>query len=591
MGNSVDRRLAAILVADVVGSTRLMEADESGTLTALAGLRAGIVEPLVKQHGGRIVKLMGDGLLVEFGSAVSAATCAVAIQDQTGKANLPLPAERQIVLRIGVHLGDVVDDGTDILGDGVNLAAHIQGLAEPGSVCVTSGVHDAIRGKLLVPVEDMGERHVKGSARPIRLFKLTATQTAVPAPRLKLKVGEKPSVALIPFTNASGDPEQNYFADGLSEEATAELSRFRNLLVIAHQSALAFKGRADDLRDVSRKLGARYLVVGSVRKTGRHVRVLAQLVDGETGIQLWADRFQRDAAEIQLIQDELIRTIVSTVGDRVEVATKEKARRLDENELRAFDLFFRAAAAEDANTRTDYAKAADYLRMAIEADPGMAQAHHHLSLVRYIQWMAFWADDRERAFDEAEISSKRALALDGSNSGIRAHHGILLSYRGEYEQGEHQLTRAIDLNPNDSKAHSLYAFFLTASGRAEDAFKSFHIAKQLNPLQPGWTNWLMGISYFTARRYREAIASFSEIALPMNEVRGWLAAAYALDGDRGRAARQLRLFLDQARTEMINPPPETMSAWHPYWRGAIPYRDQADFDHLIDGLRKAGMND
>lgn len=402
---------------------------------------------------------------------------------------------------------------------------------------------------------------------------------------------EKPSIAVLPFSNMSGDPEQDYFADGVCEEITTELSRFRNLHVIARQSSRAFKGISDDLRNVCRKLGVRYLVDGSARMVGRDVRIHAQLIDGETGGYIWADKFHRDASEIYVVQDELVRTIASTVGERVEAVAKERVRRLDDNELRAHDFYIRAAAAEDGNTRADYERAASYLQRAIEVDPMMAQAHHHLSLVRYIQYMAFWVADRDVTFSEAEAASKRALSIDARNSGIHAHHGILLSYRGEYDQAEHHLMRALDLNPNDSKAHALYGFFLTATGQLEEAFQAFERAMRLNPFQPSWTNWLMGIGHFTARRYRDAIMTLSAIALPMNEVRGWLAAAYAQAGDQDRAAAQLRSFLDQARIEMASPLPEALSAWQPFWRSAIPYRDPANFEHIMEGLRKAGMAD
>jgi tetratricopeptide (TPR) repeat protein len=328
-----------------------------------------------------------------------------------------------------------------------------------------------------------------------------------------------------------------------------------------------------------------------VRKVDRQIRILAQLIDAENGNHVWADKFHRDASEIHLVQDELVRTIVSTIGGRVEVANKERSRSLNENELRAYDFYLRATAAEDGNTRADYEKALDLLSRAIEADPGMAQAYHHFSLVRYIQWLAFWVDDREVAFEEALALSTRAVALDPSSSGIQAHHGLLLSNRGDYEQAEHHLTRALDLNPNDSKAHALYGFFQTAAGRPAEALRSFDLAMRLNPLQPNWINWLRGTAYFTARRYRDAIISLSAIPLPMNEVRGWLAAAHAQDGDQARASSYLRLFLDQAKAEMVNPPPEKLSAWHPYWQGAIPYQSPADFEHLLDGLRKAGLRD
>lgn len=402
---------------------------------------------------------------------------------------------------------------------------------------------------------------------------------------------DRPSVVVLPFANMSSDPEQEFFVDGMVDDIITALSRFKSLFVIARNSAFAFKNRSDDPREVGRKLSVRYILEGSARRTSDRLRLTAQLIDAESGAHVWADRYDRELIDLLEVQDDLVRTVVSTVVGRIEVVGKQKVRRLSEGELRAYDLYLRAAAAQDRNTRQDYRQAREWLRQAIAEDPMLAQAHHHLSLVAFIDWMAHWTEDREAMFAEAVGSARQSLLLDDSNSSAQAHFGMLRMYGGEYDEAGHHFARSFELNPNDAKARALHGFYLTAVGRPDEAIAAFDHAARLDPFQPSWTNWLRGIAHFTARRYRDAIVTLKAIPAPMNEVQGWLAASYAYAGDIQQARIMLETFLAGARSEMASPPPPSIAAWQAFWRGAIPYRDKEDTAHLHEGLRRAGMAD
>jgi adenylate cyclase len=586
----VKRRLAAILAADVVGFSRLMGEDEAGTLARLKSLRKELVQPKIAEGRGRIVKLMGDGLLAEFASVVEAVRCAVDIQQDMAGREPDLPDERRIRLRIGVNLGDIIVEGSDIYGDGVNVAARLEGLAEPGGICISGKVYEEVRGKLDLVFDDLGDQTVKNITRPVRAYHVRfdgpgrAGDSPLPLP-------DKPSIAVLPFTNMSGDAEQEYFSDGITEDIITELSRFRSLFVTARNSSFQYKGRSPKVQDVGRQLGVAYIVEGSVRKAANRVRVTAQLVEAATGNHLWAERYDRELDDIFAVQDDVVATIVSTVGGRVDVAGKVHAARMSDASLRAYDLYLRAAAAQDRNTKASYQQAEQYLERAIELDPGLARAYHHLSLVRFFNWMAHWVEDRETAFANAFSAARKAVALDDTDSGSHAHLGMLHLYRREFDAAERHCRKAISLNPNDFRSLGIYGLYLTAIGQPGKAVEQFDQATRLNPLEPDWFNWLRGIAYFTAGRYEEAISDLKSIETPVNEVRGWLAASYAHAGRADSARASLEEFLRTAKDDMAVFPGRELVAWETYWHAAIEYRDQMDFDRLFDGLRKAGMSE
>ena len=399
---------------------------------------------------------------------------------------------------------------------------------------------------------------------------------------------DKPSIAVLPFLNMSGDATQAYFSDGITNDIITELSRFRSMFVIARHSSFAFRDQAVSVQRIGRELGVHYVVAGSVSRVGDRVRVSAELVDAQTGHHLWADLYDRLLAEILAVQDELVRTIVSTLDRRIDVAGKLRTAVMSESSMRAYDLYLRAAAAQDRNTKGDYRHAQECLERAIGLDPDLAQAHHHLSLVKFFLWMERWVTDLDKVFAEAFEAAKEALARDATDSMVHAHLGMLHMYRTEFDQGTLRFAEALRLNPNDSRALGLYGLFLAAVGRAEEGIAQFEQAERLNPLRPGWLNRLKGIAYFSAARYSDAIAAFRTNEAPINQERGWLAASYAQAGRLDEARAHLESFLCVAEKEMAVPPGRTVGAWRSCWR-PIEYQSHRDFDRLFDGLRKAGL--
>ncbi|MEE9589593.1 MAG: adenylate/guanylate cyclase domain-containing protein, partial [Hyphomicrobiaceae bacterium] len=341
---NVTRKLAAILAADVVGYSRLMGEDEAGTLAALKAHREELVEPKIAEHNGRVVKLMGDGLLAEFGSVVSAVQCAVEIQRAMAERNTDLPEGRRIDFRVGINLGDVIVEGEDIYGDGVNIAARLEGLAEPGGICVARNVFDQVKGKVDTAFEDLGERKIKNIAEPLRVYSVRPDNSDRPARAMEdaLALPQRPSIAVLPFENMSADPEQEFFADGITEDIITELSKFRSLFVIARNSSFAFKGQPTDAKEVSAKLGVRYVVEGGVRRAGNRVRVTAQLIDAVDDKHIWAERYDRDLEDIFAVQDEVTRAIVSTIEPQLGSTERQRARRKPTESLDAWECYQRS---------------------------------------------------------------------------------------------------------------------------------------------------------------------------------------------------------------------------------------------------------
>jgi TolB-like protein/Tfp pilus assembly protein PilF len=580
------RRLAAILAADVVGYSRLMEEDETGTLAALKERRKGILQPLVAQHHGRIVKVMGDGVLVEFASAVNAVQCAAELQKRMAAANETLREDRRIALRIGINLGDVVVEGGDLYGDGVIIATRIQALAEPGGICVSASVHEQVRKKLPLSFEDLGLRDLKNMAQPVHFYRIGAD--GHPA-AIGGVASVRPSIAVLPFADMSGDPDQQYFSDGITADVITELSRFHDLFVIARHSSFQYRDKAIDVRRVGRELGAQFIVEGSVRKFGDRVRISAQLIDAVSGNQLWAERYDRDSADVLAVQEELARTIASTVGSGIEVARRNRATRLSPTSLTAYDLVLRAKALILRFTRHDMENARALALRAIEIDPTNARAHAYYSACLFNISMAHWTTERGRIFEEAFHHARRAAVLDEFDNYARWYLGFMHLFRREYGDARVHLEKALESNPNDTEARLYYGLYLSAIGQADAAIAHMELAKRHNPFDHYWVPWVSGIILFSARRYKEAIAALSQIPEPINEIRGWLAASYAQDGRPTEARASLDEFLRVAKHDMAVYPGDQLKDWEGYWHAAIEYRDQRDFDHLFEALRKAGM--
>ena len=569
----VQRRLAAIVVADVVGYSRLMEADEAGTLAALKQRRTGILEPVVREHGGRVVKLMGDGVLIEFASAVNAVEAALELQEKFAAVNAPMPETRRIALRIGINLGDVIGEGSDIYGDGVNIAARLEALAEPGSLCISAKVHDEVRGKVDAAFADMGERQLKNIAMPVRAFRSTGGAAEATARQAPLG---NPAIAVLPFANL-GDPEQQFFSDGLTEDIITELSRFRHLRVVARNSSFRYRGNDLDMIRVGRELGVAYLVEGSVRRMGTRIRIAAQLIDARTGHHLWAEKFDRDQNDLFAVQDELVRTIVATLTGRLQAAGIETARRKPPASLAAHECVLRA----DASPYSDavaLAEARLLLEMAIKLDPGYARAYALLAINIEFEW-GFVLSAPDELLDRALDLAKKAVALDDDDSVCHAAlFGAYLNRRA-HDLAAYHCRKALDLNPNRPTLLASWGFLCSYVGKAAEGIDYYRQARELDPhFEPSWYWSWLGLTYFTARRYDEAIDTIGRSARIPFFAHARLAACHA-HMNRDTEARH-----HAAETLRLNP-----SFTIARWMTREPFKFDADRQHLIKGLRRAGL--
>jgi TolB-like protein/class 3 adenylate cyclase len=588
----VERRLAAIIAADVAGYSRLMGEDEEGTLRALKAHRKGMVDPKIIEHRGRIVKTTGDGMLVEFVSVIDAVRCAVDIQRSMVERNAEVPAGKRIRFRVGINVGDIISDGDDIFGDGVNVAARLEGLAEPGGICVSRVVHDQVRDKLSFSFEDLGEQSVKNIARPIGVHRVhiselaapTAAKSSIEHPHSIVKVADRPSIAVLPFTNMSGDHEQEYFADGIVEEIITALSHFRWLSVIARNSSFTYKGRNVDVKQVGRELGARYVLEGSVRKSGDRVRITGQMIDASTGTHLWADRFDGALQDIFDLQDRVTAKVVGEIAPRLEQVEIERAKRKQTENLDAYDYFLRALASLHEWTRESNDEALRLFYHAIELDPGFASAYGLAAMCFHWRKVNGWIVDPAREIAEAERLGRRAVELGPDDAVALSGGGYALVFVAHnLNDGPDFIERALALNPNLAWALFSSGWTKAFLGDPEGAIAQLTHAIQLSPLDPHGFRARGGIAFahFLAGRYEEAI-TWAEAALRqrptyMASIRE-LAAANALAGrlpDAHRAMARLRQ-LDPARRV------STVKDW-------IPLRRPEDLERLQEGLRQAGL--
>jgi adenylate cyclase len=477
------RRLAAILAADVVGYSRLMGEDEAGTLAALRAHRAEIFDPVIAERGGRLVKLMGDGALVEFPSAVDAVEAALAIQQRVAA------GDGSIRLRIGVNLGDIIIDGDDIYGDGVNVASRLERLAEPGGICISSIVHESIGNRIEAEFRDAGAHEVKGIDRPIRVWRWPA-EGAARADRAPLALPEKPSIAILPFDNMSSDPEQEFFAEGIAEDIITELSKFRSLFVIARNSSFAFKGQALEVKEVGRRLGVRYVVEGSVRRAGNRVRITAQLIDALDDTHLWAEHYDRELEDIFAVQDEVTHAIVTTIEPHLADTERQRARRKPPDSLDAWESYQRGLWHLYQYTPDDIRQGVVFMEQAVARDPEFAPAHAGLAFALYMQVHDGVSTDRKGDLRRAYSAANSAVRLDGSDPFAHTALGRVYNIGGDHEAAIQHCERAIILNPSSANAHFGRARALWMSGRAEEALSSIDEAMRLSPRDPMMTAFM-----------------------------------------------------------------------------------------------------
>ena len=578
----MERRLAAILAADVVGYTRLMGADETGTLRRLTELRQQVLEPLIAEHHGRVVKLMGDGLLVEFASVVNALTCAVAWQNGVAQREAAADEDKRLKFRIGINLGDVIVEGDDIHGDGVNIAARLEGLAEPGGICISAKVYEEVRNKLPIAFEDLGEQEVKNIPEPVRVYRWTdavASTTDTVRTDEPLPLPDKPSIAVLPFTNMSGDAEQEYFSDGITEDIITGLSKNPDLFVISHHSTFAFKGQPVKVKDISRELGVRYVLEGSIRKAGQRIRVTAQLIDATTDRHLWAERFDREMEDIFAVQDEIVGIILHNVGaagGKLEQLARAAAMQKDTNSLKAYDYYLRGKEHVYRYRDEGFAEARELYEKAIELDPEFARAHSALAFM-YTRWINFGPENPADLLSKALELARRAMHLDPSD--YRSHWSLGAVYLMLRKQAQAiaEFERAIALNPNDAGLLAVMVDALTYVGRSEDAIELAKEAIRRNPNSPVYCFRSLAAAYYLLHRYDEALATLQKITVPL-DARRQFAITYAQLGRLREAHTEANEFLEIYPSFSIQ-----------RWAKTEPYANPEDLEHHIDGLRKAGL--
>jgi adenylate cyclase len=574
------RKLAALFSADVQGYSRLMGDDEEATVRTLAGHRE-VMGELIGHHRGRVVDAPGDNLLAEFASAVDALACAVAVQQELANRNASLPEPRRMQFRIGINLGDVLTDGDRLYGDGVNIAARVQDLAEPGGVCVSGTTFDQVEGKLPFAYEFLGEQSVKNIARPLRIYRVVMAERPDAAPETTegLDAPAQPSIAVLPFANMSSDPDQEYFSDGIAEDLITDLSKLSGLFVIARNSTFVYKGRPVKVQQVGRELGVRYVLEGSVRKAGDRVRITAQLVDAGTGHHLWADRYDRRLDDIFAVQDEITRQIVEALAVTLTRGERQRPERRRTDNLEAYDYFLRGLDRMAQTNRVANVEARLMFEKAVELDPRYPEAHALIAHTHFRDWSMMWSQD-PRTLDGALDSAERAVALDDYLPAAHRILGIVLLWRKAHERAVAEARRAVALAPNDADGHWTLGEVLAWS-RPEEAVAPVQRAMRLNPRYPATYLYTLGHAYYLIGRHEDAIRTLRRVTSRNPDwfpAHAFLAAAYAELGrleEAGVAGREaLRL----------SPGLSNRSASE-----RLPYEDPAVLARAMAAFRAAGL--
>jgi adenylate cyclase len=580
-GERTERRLTAIFAGDIVGYSRLMGADEEGTLARLRDLRQSFLDPKIAEHRGRIVKRTGDGILIEFASAVDAARCAVEMQTGMAERNAPLPADRRIDLRVGIHVGDIMIEDGDIFGDGVNIAARLEGIAEPGGICMSDDAYRQVRGKLDVSFEDGGERELKNIARPVRVYWLQLAKGVTPA-GAGLALPSKPSIAVLAFQNMSGDPEQEYFADGIAEDVITALSRSRWLFVVARNSSFTYKGKSVDVRQVGRELGVRYVLEGSVRKAGNRVRITAQLVDASEGHHVWADRYDRGFEDIFAVQDEMTNQITSAIAPGIVTAEVQRAQAKSASELGTWERLMRAHWHIQRFNLEDFKEAIRLLDDLLRQEPNNAAALSDLAFAWHFLGSFAWVDDPAAALARSRDTARRAIALDDKDSAAHAMAGVGEFFLGHHDDAIRRLRRVTELDPNSSLAQGMLGAAYTFGGEAELAIEQAEAAIRLSPRDFMNVIWHItkAWAHLSAGRFEQA-AECAQRAIDWNpafaDAHSVLAAALAHLGRTAEARVSLDMFTHMIRGDLA----EQLAA--------RPFRRPADRERYLAGLHKAGL--
>ena len=583
----VQRRLAAILAADMVGYSRLIGVDEEGTIARQNAHRAELIDPEIKSRGGRIVKTMGDGLLVEFPSAVDAVACALNIQSAMQDREADATDDMRIRYRMGINLGDIVIEGDDILGDGVNVAARLEGLAQPGGVCIADSVYRSLRGKIDTEFSDIGEQKLKNIDGDVRVWRWApagiaeSVSASQPAAALQA-LPDKPSIAVLPFTNMSGDVEQEYFADGMAEDIITELSRMPWFFVIARNSSFTYKGHAVDVKQVGRELCVAYVLEGSVRKAGNRLRINAQLIDAASGNHLWADRYDREITDIFDIQDEITQAIISEVAPEFISAELRKSRQKDPSQLNAWECVMRGRAHVWKVGREDAEIARKLFEKAIALSPGTGMGASDLALVHYLDAFYGWSESREQSMKDMIRIAEQAVAIDDGDPLALTILAWAYLFASKWDDALVTVDRAIGISPNFAPAIGIRGAILACADEPDLAIKVINEAIRLSPRDGFMPFWLTGLywAYYSLQEYDEAagVAMRGIRIAPRNPTfRRQLTAAYSVLGRMEESREALQDYLDLepgATTETV---------------GYIPSRNKQHLERFIEALRKAGL--
>ncbi|MER9344585.1 adenylate/guanylate cyclase domain-containing protein [Mesorhizobium sp. M0601] len=579
------RKLAAILVADIVGFSRLTASDEDRTLARIRTLRSDLVDPTIAVHRGRVVKSTGDGVLSEFRSGVDAIRCAMELQVGMLERNSGLPAERRIELRIGIHIGDVVEEADgDLMGDGVNIAARLEGIAKPGTICLSEDAYRQVRSRHDLAICDLGERVLKNIAEPMRVYALEVGTSArreppvltgaTPAP---LALLDKPSIAVLPFINMSGDAEQEFFTDGLTEDIITDLSNVPGFFVIARNSTFAYKGKPSDVRQIARDLGVKYILEGSARRSVKRLRVNVQLINAaEGGNHVWAERFDREIADIFDVQDEVTRRVVEAISGKL--SERNIVSRFRPSNLEAYDLCVRSRGKWNIS-RSDNSEARSALERAVALDPNYCEAHSNLAISLLFGWI-IWGEPQVPGRAKALMHAQRAVEIDPGDSNVRRILGCVQLFERNWDEAKSQFDAAIRINPNNADAVAWIGELQIYLGKPQAALIACAEALRLNPRPPGWYFWIVGMAQISTGQYEEAVVSLSREETYGTGSREHLIAALALAGRLPEAQEEARLFL----------------AGNPGWTigelvANLPFRSMSAAQPFVDGWRLAGLPD
>lgn len=580
---SLPRKLRAVLYADVAGYGRLTGIDEEGTHRHLS-THLNLIERTVQAHEGRVVHYAGDAVLAEFHAVVDALSCAVSIQRDLGNKNAELPEDRRVEFRIGVNLGDVITDRGEIYGDGVNVAARLESIADPGGICISEAVLSAIGNQLPFSYEYLGERRVKHAEEPIRAYRVrwqnpSANEREHPLP--PVDASDRPSVVVLPFLNTSGDDRMEYFSDGFTEDIITELSRFRELFVLSRNTAFTYKGKSIRPTELGATIGVGYVVEGSVRVTGDKIRINVQLIDAETDHHLWAERYDRNVSDLFELQDQISRSIATTVVGRLILSAEDRAERTPTQNMKAWDYVLRAQHTI-CDTPENNRRARRYYERALDLDADCARAHCGLAICHLIDWTSHWGGSPAESYELALACVDRALDLDEADS--KAHWVLaeLLLFRRDYDGAREHVARALTLNPDDADAHAIHGLLLTYLGENDAAIEALATAIRLSPFHPAWHLWFTGFAFYVAKNYQASLAPLKEASRRNPNFvppRLKLAAAYARLGQKEEAKKTV--------SEILRIKPDYCIALEQ----DRPFRDRADLEHYLEGLRLAGLPD